>query len=253
MGRKSHTHDSTVQPFLGVVVDGCAQVLKITSRPAPIATMLLVNSARLSVDLRKGFLPPPIVQARDPLVETSLIPLMLTPVVHEDGQDIRDSYRFDILLLSLRQVFLCQILISSRSVSMRSAGLVILRCSSVTIRNNDQHAAYAGCLPITQFVGTANQAYGNGIVDHPTSELLLQRPGINPDEWTVSIEHEGFAVNDFTEAQYATTTKLVKYLHDKWNIPLDSTHVIRHREINGGKTCPGIVDVERIIRGARKL
>ena len=106
---------------------------------------------------------------------------------------------------------------------------------------------------ITQFVSTANQAFGNGIVDNPTSELLLQRPGVNPNEWTVSIEHEGFAVDDFTEAQYATTTRLVKYLHDKWNIPLDSTHVIRHREINGEKPCPGIVDVERIIRGARQL
>lgn len=106
---------------------------------------------------------------------------------------------------------------------------------------------------ITQFVGTANVAFGNGIVDHPVSELLLQRPGINPNQWTISIEHEGFAAEDFTEAQYATTTKLVKYLHDKWNIPLDSTHVIRHREINGGKTCPGVVNVERIIRQARAV
>jgi N-acetylmuramoyl-L-alanine amidase len=104
---------------------------------------------------------------------------------------------------------------------------------------------------VTQFVGTANVAFGNGIVDNPTSELLLQRPGINPNQWTISIEHEGFSTSDFTEAQYATTSKLIKYLHDEWNIPLDSTHVIRHREINGGKTCPGVVNVERIIRQAR--
>ena len=83
---------------------------------------------------------------------------------------------------------------------------------------------------IKQFVGTANVAFGKGIVDRPTSELLIARAGINPNQWTVSIEHEGFLTDDFTEAQYATTTKLVKYLHDKWNIPLDSTHVIRHRE-----------------------
>lgn len=82
--------------------------------------------------------------------------------------------------------------------------------------------------------------------------MLLNRPGINPNQWTISIEHEGVSTSDFTEAQYATTTKLVKYLHDKWNIPLDSTHVIRDREINGGKTCPGIVNVERIIRQARR-
>jgi N-acetyl-anhydromuramyl-L-alanine amidase AmpD len=75
----------------------------------------------------------------------------------------------------------------------------------------------------------------------------------NPNQWTISIEHEGFSTNDFTAAQYTTTAKLLKYLDDEWNIPLDSTHVIRHREINGGKTCPGVVNVEWIIRQARLL
>ena len=104
---------------------------------------------------------------------------------------------------------------------------------------------------IVQFVGTANTAYCNGIVNHPVSELVLDRLPLNPNLYTISIEHEGYAENDLTEAQYATTGKLVKYLHDKWNIPLNSTHIIRHREINGGKTCPGVMDVERILRIAR--
>lgn len=47
------------------------------------------------------------------------------------------------------------------------------------------------------------------LVDNPTSELLLQRPGINPNQWTVSIEREGFATEHFTQAQYATKNREV--------------------------------------------
>lgn len=106
---------------------------------------------------------------------------------------------------------------------------------------------------ITQFVGTADTAYGNGIVDNPISELVLARVGTNPNDWTISIEHEGFSTADITPAQYATTEKLVKFLSSKWDIPLDSTHVFRHREIYAGKTCPGMINVETIIQQARKL
>jgi hypothetical protein len=80
----------------------------------------------------------------------------------------------------------------------------------------------------------------------PILRTIASRPGINPNQGSTSIEHEGFSTDDLTEAHDATTTKLVKCLHDKWNIPLDSTHIIRHREINGGKTWPGIVNVESI-------
>lgn len=106
---------------------------------------------------------------------------------------------------------------------------------------------------ITQFVSTKNTAFCNGIVDRPVSESVLKRFPQNPNDYTFSIENEGFATEDFTEAQYQTNAKLLAYLHKAWNVPMDSTHVIRHREIEQQKTCPGIVNVERIIALARAL
>lgn len=106
---------------------------------------------------------------------------------------------------------------------------------------------------VIQFVSTSDTAFGNGIVVNPISELVLSRDGQNPNDYSISIEHEGFSYVDLTPAQYVTTAKVVKFLHDKWDIPLDSTHVIRHREIESTKSCPGMANVEYILQQARLL
>lgn len=104
---------------------------------------------------------------------------------------------------------------------------------------------------IWQFVRTEDTAWGNGVVDRPVSSIVLERGG-NPNDYSISIEHEGFSTTDLTQEQYQTSAELVKYLSDKWKIPLDRTHIIRHEEITGYKSCPGKVSVEKIIRLARK-
>lgn len=104
---------------------------------------------------------------------------------------------------------------------------------------------------IWQFVRSSDTAWGNGVVDQPTSELVLTKKG-NPNDYSISIEHEGFSTSDINDAQYAASVRLVKYLSARWNIPLDRTHIIRHEEITGYKSCPGKVSVEKIIRLARK-
>lgn len=106
---------------------------------------------------------------------------------------------------------------------------------------------------ITQFVSSKNTAFCNGIVVTPVSELVLQRLPANPNEYTFSIENEGVSTDDFTDAQYHTNAVILAYLHKAWNLPLDSTHIIRHREIEQSKTCPGIVNVEKIISLARTI
>lgn len=106
---------------------------------------------------------------------------------------------------------------------------------------------------VSQFVSSKNTAFCNGIVDRPVSELVLQRLPQNPNDFTFSIENEGFATQDFTEAQYQTNAQILAYLHKAWGVPMDSTHVIRHREIEQQKSCPGICNIERIIALARAL
>lgn len=105
---------------------------------------------------------------------------------------------------------------------------------------------------ITQFVSTSKVSYCTGNIDNPINELVLNRT-TNPNSWTFSIEHEGFSTADITPAQYATTSKLCKFLHDKWGVPLDRTHIFGHREAYSLKSCPGLINIDHIIQLARKL
>lgn len=106
---------------------------------------------------------------------------------------------------------------------------------------------------VVQFVSTNDISYCTGILDNPINELVLTRPGQNPNEWSISIEHEGFANQDITAAQYQTTALICKYLHDKWEIPLDRTHIFGHREVFSKKTCPAMINVEKIVQLSRIL
>jgi N-acetyl-anhydromuramyl-L-alanine amidase AmpD len=51
---------------------------------------------------------------------------------------------------------------------------------------------------------------------------------------SINIEHEGFAAQGstwYTEAMYQASAKLVRYLANKYNIPLDREHIIGHDEV----------------------
>lgn len=105
---------------------------------------------------------------------------------------------------------------------------------------------------ITQFVNTANASYCTGNIDNPINELTLNRKE-NPNDWTISIEHEGFGTADITDAQYSATAMLCKFLSLKWGVPLNRTHVFGHREVFSKKTCPGLINIDKIIQKARLL
>ncbi|MFI6322789.1 N-acetylmuramoyl-L-alanine amidase [Nonomuraea sp. NPDC050556] len=62
---------------------------------------------------------------------------------------------------------------------------------------------------------------------------------------SVGIEHEGFLAKGgtwYTEAMYRSSAKLVRYLADKYAVPLDRAHVIGHDNVPGtnAKTVPGM-------------
>jgi N-acetylmuramoyl-L-alanine amidase len=109
---------------------------------------------------------------------------------------------------------------------------------------------------IEQYVDEADTAWSNGRVLRPTAALVLARPGSNPNRWTVSIEHEGTGKDDLTSEQRAASAWLVADIAKRHGIPLDRKHVIRHHEIYAGKTCPGAVNVEKVLvvaNGAAKV
>jgi N-acetyl-anhydromuramyl-L-alanine amidase AmpD len=53
---------------------------------------------------------------------------------------------------------------------------------------------------------------------------------------SVGVEHEGYAAEGatwYTEAMYRSSAKLVRYLADKYNIPLDREHIVGHEQYHG--------------------
>lgn len=103
---------------------------------------------------------------------------------------------------------------------------------------------------VVQFVEEADTAWHAGLVRNPTSELVKARAGTNPNLFTIGIEHEGFGSGGIAEAQYRATADLVKDICSRWSIPINRTHILRHQEIRADKSCPGKIDIDRIIRMA---
>jgi len=90
---------------------------------------------------------------------------------------------------------------------------------------------------IISFVEETDSAWHCGVVKNPTWPGL--KKGVNPNLYTIGIENEGKGGDKPTLRQAIACAWLVRKICANWNIPLDPQHVIPHRWINGGKTCPG--------------
>lgn len=87
----------------------------------------------------------------------------------------------------------------------------------------------------------------------PTASNLLDG---NPNLITVGIEFEDggdpTAVNR-PGAQYEAGSRLIAAIASRWGIPFDREHVVGHNELFAAKLCPGNLDLDRLIAGARSL
>jgi N-acetylmuramoyl-L-alanine amidase len=99
------------------------------------------------------------------------------------------------------------------------------------------HYAVSRSGEIHQFVDEKDTAFHAGIVVNPTWALL--KPRVNPNFYTVGIEHEGRPDDVWPEAQLSASAALIGQIAARWGIPLDDSHVIRHHQIRASKTCPG--------------
>lgn len=92
---------------------------------------------------------------------------------------------------------------------------------------------------VHQYVQENDTAWCNGRVDNPTSKIVLSRPGVNPNKYTLSIENEGEDLSKAPQKQIDAIVELVKTMATKWNIPIDKDHIIFHSEIYSKKpNCP---------------
>jgi N-acetylmuramoyl-L-alanine amidase len=108
-----------------------------------------------------------------------------------------------------------------------------------------------------QYVNETDTAWHAGRVNAPTWKLIQvaeDKRYINPNYYTVGIEHEGFENTDWTPETYQTSSQVIAQIANNWNIPLDRDHVIGHHEIYSLKTCPGSqVDLDKLIQMASAI
>lgn len=92
---------------------------------------------------------------------------------------------------------------------------------------------------IHQYVKEGDSAWHAGIVTNPTAKLV--KPGINPNLYTIGIEHEGSESDTWTEEMKNTSVELIRDICRRWQIPIDRDHIIGHYEITTRKpNCPAI-------------
>ena len=92
---------------------------------------------------------------------------------------------------------------------------------------------------IHQYVKLENPAWANGVVNEPSWPLLMA--GVNPNYYTVSIEHEGESGDVMPEAQYQATLALHRWLIETLGIPVTRDNIIGHYPIDSVNraNCPG--------------
>lgn len=113
-----------------------------------------------------------------------------------------------------------------------------------TSNNKESSAHYLVCKDgsIYQFVTDNMKSWHGGIVKNPSSRLVLSDMiGINPNAYTIGIEHEGQSGDQFTKLQYQSTLELHKQLIQKYGIIIDREHIIGHYQIDNidRPYCPG--------------
>ena len=91
---------------------------------------------------------------------------------------------------------------------------------------------------ILQLVKDEDTAWHAGQVNKPSWPLY---DGTNPNQYTIGIEHEALGGQGLTEDQFRATAWLHRQLVDKWNIPIDTDHIIGHYRIDSVNrpNCPG--------------
>lgn len=92
---------------------------------------------------------------------------------------------------------------------------------------------------IHQYVHDEDTAWANGQVINPASKFVLSRPKVNPNLYSLSIEHEGHDLSKAPQQQLWSTVALIRLFIVKYGIPCDREHIIGHNEIKSTKpNCP---------------
>jgi len=106
-------------------------------------------------------------------------------------------------------------------------------------QNSSSHYCVGKRGEIHQYVKEDDAAWCNGPVNRPTWPFLI--PGVNPNLYTISIEHEGYSGQPWTEEMFQADIWLIRQIAQRWQIPFDPDHIIGHYRIDSVNRarCPG--------------
>jgi N-acetylmuramoyl-L-alanine amidase len=105
---------------------------------------------------------------------------------------------------------------------------------------------------IHQYVGESDTAWHAG--RRYRSSWRLIKPGVNPNLYTIGIEHEGLVDTPWSDTMLSASTQLGAAICNRWSIPVDRDHLIGHREVYARKTCPGSwIDLQRWTERVREI
>ncbi|WP_438435387.1 N-acetylmuramoyl-L-alanine amidase [Gorillibacterium sp. sgz500922] len=134
-----------------------------------------------------------------------------------------------------------------------SAGTMASMDAWFTSPGNEVSSAHFGVSKtgeIHQYVPLDRMAWANGLTVEAMAKaaapIVRQNAPINPNKYSVSIEHEG-TDGELTEAQFAASVWLHRFIRDEikrlygQTIPLDEQHVIGHYQVDPVRKpfCPG--------------
>jgi N-acetylmuramoyl-L-alanine amidase len=109
---------------------------------------------------------------------------------------------------------------------------------------------------VHHYVKEEDAAYHAGVLKDPTWTSLKKDANgryINPNYYTIGIEHEGRPNDDWTDEMYASSAELLRRMAASYPglQPLSRSNVVMHREIRADTSCPGFkADLDRLIREA---
>lgn len=90
---------------------------------------------------------------------------------------------------------------------------------------------------VHQYVQEQDAAWHAGRVDAPVWKFI--RPNVNPNLYTIGIEHEGKPDDVWTVEMKQASANLIKEICERWQIPVDRDHIVGHFEIYSKKpNCP---------------
>jgi hypothetical protein len=130
--------------------------------------------------------------------------------------------------------------------------------SSLTLRRS-AHYCVAKDATIHQYVDEQDTAFHAGRIQQPVWRGLKRKPDggyVNPNLYTIGIEHEGRATDDWMDTQYDASAALLASISARYPAlaTLSRDNVVMHREIFSGKTCPGFkVELGTLIDKANQI